>query len=142
MPTISLEINEARDIAVRRFRLNWTGTPLTQVLVQNQDNSNVDNGDDPWVRVSVAETGGGQQTLGEAGTRKYRRQFSVFIQIYTDNNTGLEAAGALAVEARRIYEGRSFDGLDFNNARVFPTQTEEKWQLTLVEAEGEFDEIK
>ncbi len=142
MPFTSLEIDEARDIAVRRFRQNWTGTPLSQVIMQDQDDSKVDGGGDPWVRLTVSETGGGQQTLGSPGTRKYRRQFSTFVQIYTPKNEGLKRAGALSVEARRIYEGRSFDGLDFNDARVFPTRVEEKWQLTLVQAEGEFDEIK
>ena len=142
MVFVSLELDEAQDIAVRRFRDNWTGTPLTNVLVVGQDNSTVNGGQDPWVRISVQETGGGQQSLGAPTERKYRREFSVFVQIYTLAASGVKGGSVLAAEARRIYEGLSFDGLDFQNARIFPQVPEEKWLVTLVEAEGEFDEIK
>ena len=142
MAFVSLELDEAQDIAVRRFRDNWTGTPLSNVLVVGQDNSSVDGGQDPWVRISVPETGGGQQSLGAPGERKFRREFSVFIQIYTLAANGVNGGSVLAAEARRIYEATSFDGLDFQDARIFPQLPEEKWMITLVEAEGEFDEIK
>lgn len=142
MPVINLELWEAADVAVDEFKRLWTGTPLANVLVQNQDNSSVDNQKDPWVRVTAAEIGGGQETIGAAPSRRFRRNAQVTVQIFTPKNEGTTRARQLAAEARAIYEARSFGGLDFNNARILPTLAEEKWQATSVEADFQFEEIK
>lgn len=143
MPVINRELWQAADAVVDLFKASWTGTPIANVLVQNQDNSTVDNQENPWVRITVAEIGGGQETLGPAGSRRFRRNAQVTIQIFTPKLEGTTSARKLAAEARVIFEGVSLSGgLDFNNARILPTLVEEKWQQTSVEADFQFEEIK
>ena len=72
MPVINRELWQAADDVVDLFKANWTGTPLSLVLIQDQDNSTVDNQKNPWVRITVAEIGGGQETLGPEGQRRFR----------------------------------------------------------------------
>ena len=143
MPVINRELWKAADDVVDLFKASWTGTPIPLVLIQNQDSSTVDNQKDPWVRITVAEVGGGQETLGPVGERRYRRDAQVTVQIFTPKSKGTTLARQLAAEARAIFEGVSLGGgLDFNNARILPTLAEEKWQQTSVEADFQFEEIK
>lgn len=143
MPVTNRELWQAADDVVDYFKANFTGIPADKILIQNQDNSTVDNQKDPWCRITVAEIGGGQNTVSAVGSRRFRRNAQATIQIYTPKNEGTTRARQLAAEARTILEGVSLGGgLDFNNARILPTLAEEKWQQTSVEADFEFEEIK
>lgn len=132
-------LDEAREAVYQRFVDNWTATPF---LFENEDSDDLDGGTVAWARLSVRETAGGQETLGPIGARKYRRRASAFVQVFTPVNAGMKAAGVLSAVARAIFEGTSFGGLDFNDARVSDTGPDDKWQQTLVEAVFDFTETK
>lgn len=132
-------LDDAREAVYQRFVDNWSSTPY---VFDNEDSADLDGGAVAWARLSVRETAGGQETLGPTGGRKYRRQASAFVQVFTPVNAGMKAAGDLAAAARAIFEGTSFGDLDFNNARVSDTGPDDKWQTTLVEAVFDFTETK
>lgn len=129
---------EARESVYSRFSSLWTFTPF---IFENVD-TDLDTGEVDWARLSVNELGGGQETLGPTGNRKYRRVFSAFVQIYTQTNKGMKRAAQLGEEVRTIFEGVSFSELDFNNVLVTDLGPDDKWQQTLAEADGRYTEIK
>jgi len=132
-------LDEAREVVYQRFVDNWTATPF---LFENEDSDDLDGGTVAWARLSVHETGGGQETLGPIGARRYRRRASTFVQLFTPVNAGMKEAGELAQAVKAIFEGASFSGLDFNNARVTDPGPDDKWQMTLVETVFDFTELK
>lgn len=129
---------DVRESVYARFDALWTFTPF---VFDNVD-TDLDEGEVAWARLTVRELGGGQDTLGRVTNRKYRRVISVFVQIFTPTNSGMKQAGELAEEARSIFEGVAFDGLDMNDVNVRDLGTEGKWQRTLAEADGRYTEIK
>lgn len=129
---------DVREAVYARFDTLWTSTPF---VFDNVD-TNLDEGESAWARLVVRELGGGQDTLGVSGNRKYRRVFSIFLQIFTPTNDGMKQAGQLAEEARSIFEGVSFGDLDMNDVSIRDLPPEDKWNKTLVEADGRFYQTK
>lgn len=132
-------INEVREAIYSRFNTQWgTRTAFTF------DNERFDSEKqtDPWVRLSVRHVGGGQDTLGPPGGRKYRRKGQVFLQIFTAVDEGLSVADGHAQFAKPIFEGVSFSGVDFMDFRVREVGPDGKWFQTLVEWDFDYDEIR
>lgn len=138
-------IAEARQAVYDRFEALWifSGSARTPFVFANEP-SKLDSGSVSWARVSVRETGGGLDALGAPGARKYRRAASTFVQIYTEAGSGGEqAASDLSHEARTIFEGESFSGLDFNDGQVREIANDDgRWKQTNVEIEFFYDEVK
>lgn len=135
------ELYEAKDAVYKRFLANYPSTlPATQITFDNDEFDEPDT--DPWVRLVVRSTAREQSTLGKASNRRFRSTASVFIQVYTQVNTGVKLNSQLAKAAADVFEGFSFSGLDFTSAVVRETGPSGKWYQSVVEAEFEYDEIK
>lgn len=133
-------LNEAKEAVYARFAANFTGMTADRIAFDNEEFNEPGTGD--WVRLSVRSTGRLQDTLGKSGNRRFRSTASVFVQVYTEANTGVKQSDTLAKEAADIFEGVSFGGLDFTAAVIRETGPDGKWYQTLVEAEFDYDEIK
>ena len=135
-------LTTAQQFALARFLANWTGTPSSQVVFEGEGHEAVDDSESPWVRVSVNETSGGQQTLGPVGGRKYRRRARVDVQVFTPVDKGTRPGFLLAEQARTIFEGQYFDDLYFFDCEISNTGKDEKWQQTLATVRFDFWETK
>lgn len=132
--------NEAKEAIYLRFTGNFTGVAAGLIALDNEEFNEPDNG--AWVRLVVRTGPRGQDTLGKAGNRKFRTTGTVFVQVYTETNTGVKSGDALAKEAADIFEGVSFSGLDFQAVQTRETGPDGKWYQHLVEAEFDYDEVK
>jgi len=133
-------LTEAKEAVYLRFTSNFTGVALDRIFFDNEEGEIPDTGD--WVRLVVRSTARTQNTLGGVGNRRFRSTASVFVQVYTQANTGVKQSDILTKEAADIFEGVSFSGLDFQSAVIRETGPTGKWYQSVVEAEFEYDEIK
>lgn len=98
--------DELRKAVYERFHANWTETTFVHYEGMPFKEPGVDI---PWVRISVQDTGSIQASLGGVGTRKYDRDFSIFIQVFTPLTGGMQSGSILAQAARAIFEGVRLD---------------------------------
>ena len=133
-------LSAAKEAVYQRFVDNYTGVALDRITFDNEDFDEPDTGN--WVRLVVRNIGRAQDTLGKAGNRRFRSGATVFVQVYTEANTGVQQSDTLADEAAKIFEGVSFSGLDFRSAMVRETGPDGKWYQSVVEAPFEYDEIR
>lgn len=104
----------------QRFRTQWGATTS---FVHYEGHPFTEPGPDvEWVRIAVRNTGGGQATLGEEGNRKYDRQVSVFVQVFTPVTGGVARGAILAQAARAIFEGVRLDPEAWFNDGVIEEQ--------------------
>ncbi len=130
-------INEAREAIYDRFVTAWgSTTPLTF------DSENFAAPDEPWARLTVRNSGSTQRTLGSPGNRRFRRVGSVFIQLFDLVDEGLANLDSLSRDARGVFEGVSFDGLDFTNVVIRESGADGKWFQFVVEAFFDYEETK
>lgn len=137
-----MKLTQAKQHVFDRFLDNWTGTALTQVVFENESHESLDAGSLAWVRVSVREITGGQITLGPETARKYRRFCRAFIQVFTPPDTGCSAGFSLAEQARDLFEGTSFEGIDCYNSQIDVLGMSGKWFYTLTQCDFNFDDTK
>jgi hypothetical protein len=131
---------EAKEAIYTRFLASFTGT--SNIVFDNEDPSfDLDVVPD-WCRLSIRHVDRNQETLGKVGNRRFRVKAIAFVQVYTKSNTGVQQSGVLVTEARDVFEGSSFSGLDFNNAKTPEGGPEGKWYTAVVEANFDYDEIK
>lgn len=134
-------LNEASEAVLARFVSQWGST--TPYAFTNEEARDLDGGESAWAWVNVAEVGGGQETLGKKGDRKYERVAEVRIQVFTPIGEGTQEGEQLASQARGIYEGERFSGLYFNDGRVtYVGPSEEKWDQNNAVIEFRFYETK
>lgn len=131
---------DARKAICIRWAAQWGAT--TPFVFENEDNKNLDAGTAPWARFTVRNVEGGQETLGPDGHRNYVRKGLVLVQIFTPKDGGMKRGDELAHQARAIFEGASFDGIDFNNGRVREVVPDGKWQPFVAEADFIYYETK
>jgi len=96
----------ARETIYQTFVTDWANA--TPVTFANEDFSPPT--DTPWVRLAVLHFTGNQETLGEVGNRRFRREGQISIQVFTPLNDGLRDIDALVQSARQIFEGRTLTG--------------------------------
>lgn len=96
----------------------------------------------PWVRLSVRNLTGEQETLGPIGLRKYDRRGIIAIQVFVLADTGLSQADALSKTAQDIFEGVSFSGVHTDNSNIRENGIDGKWLMMLVEIFFFYDETK
>ncbi len=137
----STTLAEAEQAIYARFLANFVGT--ANIVFTNEEPSFDLETVTEWVRLSVQGQPRAQDTLGKVGNRRFREPGLVFVQVYTEIDTGVKQSTVLAQEARNIFEGVSFSGLDFQGGvDIRATGVEGKWYRRLVEASFDFDEIK
>lgn len=132
--------DEARKAICTRWTTQWGNT--TPFVFENEDNKTLDAGTVPWVRFVVRNVDGAQETLGPVGNRNYERRGLVLAQIFTPKDSGMKRGDVLSHQARAIFEGVSFEGIDFNNGRVREVVPDGKWQPFVMEADFIYYETK
>lgn len=132
-------LNEARDAVYDRFAAQWGVTSVYQL--DNQD-LRLAEGTVNWARLAVRQTDSNQDTLGPAGSRRFRRSAMAFIQIFVPSNKGTKEGDDLAQTARGVFEGTSFSGLDFTDGMIREVGPDGKWFQYVVEVKFNYDEIK
>lgn len=136
-------LNEARSAVYTRFLDNFTGLPVERITFDNEEFESLEQGSLNWVRLVVRSTTRQQDTIGRPSNRRYRSAATVIVQVYTQVNTGVKSSDSLVEEIQSIFEGVSFDGLDFDEAAT-PTElgVDGRWYVATVEAPFDYDEIK
>lgn len=135
---------QAQEAVVARFVAAWAGT-LYAAVPYTLDNEEFKPPElAPWVRLTIRHSGGGQETLGKQGNRKFMRAASLLVQVFTPANTGTKAGTDMAKVVMDIYEGVSISGttVRFGNVSLRQPGVDGKEFQTLVEAEFEYDETK
>ena len=134
--------DEARAAAYTQFLTEWGTT--SAVRLEGREEAGEPAPGTTWVRLSFRNYGGGQQTLGPVGGRKYRRVGAALIQVFTPITAGPGLGATLAHAARAIFESRRFGDLVFNNGTIteIPLQRGEKNHQTNVEVRCTYDEEK
>jgi hypothetical protein len=135
-------LTDAQQSVATRFLANWTGTTAARVVLQNEGHESVDDAESAWVRLSVQEVTGGQQTLGPSGSRKYRRRARVDVQVFTPVDRGMQPGLLLAQQARSIFEGQYFDDLYFFDCEIADGGKDEKWHQVIATTRFDFWETK
>ena len=132
-------ITDVREEIYQLFKTNWTFTPYR---FENENEKSAYAGSVSWVRLTVRNLAGAQETLGPKPHRKYVRAGMIIVQVFTPMNTGMSQAGTLAEAAKAIFEGESFSGIWCQNARIRDTGNDGKWQQTSVEVDIVYFETK
>ena len=140
---MSVTLPEARERVYQRWVDN-VPTALTDAWTFENEDFDEPAEDTSWARVSVRDLGGGQNTLGPIGGRKFRRTAAVAIQVFTPRGSGMGTGDSLAHTVRGIFEGVSFSGLDFNNGVVseIPPDDDDKFVQHNVVVSFDYDETK
>lgn len=102
--------------------------------------------DDNWVRVAIRHSASRQAAFGTGGQRRYTREGTVTVQIFTSLSTeqGVGKAEEFAKVARDAYEGSATDsGIWFRRVRSREIGPEPGgWYQINVVADFEYDEVK
>lgn len=131
-------LNEARLHIQNRFLVEWGAN--SDIEFTNEELTPPASG--PWVRLVVRNTKAQQETLGPKGRRKYTRDGRIFIQIFTDANSGTSQSDLLAEQAKDIFQGEEFNNIYVNNCSIREVGTDGKWYQVLVECNFFYDETK
>ncbi len=131
-------IAESRKLIYERFILQWGGTSLFTF-----DNEQFDEPEDqPWVRLTVLNILGKQDTLGEIGNRRYNREAYIKAQVFTVVNEGRQKADELTTKIQNIYEGFRISGLYVDNSTINELGTDGKWLMSIVDIHFFYEELK
>ena len=94
------------------------------------------------MRVSVRTIGREQDTLGQAGNRRFRSSAIVFAQIFVPTKSGTKRSDELVTAFQETFDAVSFDSLDFSGARSYESGPDGKWYVQIVECPFDYDEIR
>ena len=133
-------LNDAKEAVYARFLAQYTGVTADRITFDNENFETPVTGS--WVRLTVRNISRAQSTLGKKTNRRFRAQAIVFVQVYTEADTGVKLSGELAEEAQGIFEGESFSGLDFQSVTINETGPDGKWYQSIAEAPFSYDQIK
>lgn len=97
----------------------------------------------PWVRLTVQLQTGNQETLGDVGHRRFRREGLITMQVFVPLDTGLRAQDALVQQARNIFEGRTLTGpvwcIDADTYEIGPS---DGWHQFNIDVAFAFEETR
>lgn len=94
-------INDARKLIYNVFITAWNNeTPFTF------DNEKFDEPRTPWVRLSVRNRISRQHTLGPKNQRVFRREGSIFCQVFIPTDEGAVEGDRLSQLIKDIFEGK------------------------------------
>lgn len=130
--------NQAKTLVLQHFLSLWDAGACPVVY----DNETSDGQDAPWARVSIVNTSGGQETLGQPTNRKFERTAHVFVQIFTERGKGTKQADTLAHTARDIFECKTINGIRYGNGDISEQGPDGEWYSVLVDVIFNYDETK
>lgn len=129
----------ASEAIYQRFVDNYTATPY---VFDNEIGGTLDQGATSWVRLSVRELGLDEQTMGNAGSRKFRRSGIIIVQTFSPVDAGVATLQTLCETIRTIFEGVRFSGIESFSSRVRDIGTDGKWRGAIVEINFSWTETK
>ncbi len=138
---MSATLTQATERILQTFVTDWAA--LTPFVFDNEKlvppNPKAD-----WVRVVVRHAGGGQESLGDVGNRKFAREGSVFVQCFTPENEGRAASDLLVTAARNIFEGKTLspESIRFTGTEVREIGVDEGYYQSNMEAFFNYTETK
>jgi hypothetical protein len=136
---------QARDEILAKFHEAWdadTTSADVPVLYSDQPQEVPDSG--AWARITVRHLAGGQVTLSNSsGSRRFRHEGTIFVQIFTPFNDGMELGDDLAMIAQRAFEGEvtSPGRVIFRRVRINEIGQDGQWFQTNVLVDFEYDDI-
>lgn len=126
--TIETRSQSPRESIYQLFVTGWGTTTHYEF-----DNENANPDTDVWVNVVVLHLNSMQDTIGHAGNRRFMEYGKAVVEIRTLTNIGTEVADALALLVRTIFEGTSYDGIQFKATTTRPVAPDGKWNRVNVE---------
>lgn len=125
-------LNDVRKLIYNTFITDWNNeTPFTF------DNEQFDAQTDPWVRVTVRNTGSSQETLGAPilQSRRFLRSGSVFIQVFVLSKSGTFEGDRLSELARDIFEAKTITtpSVWFSESAIRENGVDGEWYQYTVE---------
>ena len=137
-----MTLDQVRKLIYDRFIAQWGDRTVYEL--EGEDFDEPDPGIE-WARVSVRETDSGQESIGPKTARKFERNISAFIQIFTPVIEGMQSGSLHGELARNIFEGERLDPqlwLYEGTITDIPVRDGEKSRQTSVEIIGTYEQIK
>lgn len=136
-------INDARKDIYQAILDYWTAQAVDADLVFANESFDPTPGRS-WVRVTMLHTGGGQDSLGGTGNRKFLREGSITAQVFCPQDGGLATSDALVEPVLAALEGLTFT---LSNIRTYGGTINEigpdnGWYQTNVGVPFEYDVLK
>ena len=108
---MTLSIDDISQTIAGRFCAQWTGTPLSNVSLENAPFQAASLPPESyWCDLSVRVASNSQISLGPTGGRAYRMIGSILVNCNTPIGIGKAPCSQLVDQARAIFEGQSFEG--------------------------------
>lgn len=95
-----------------------------------------------WARIIVLPNGGGQESLGKAGNRKFKYIGLITIQIFTLNGKGTNGNDILAQDSLELMDSFSSGTLNTHSGGIFPVGTDGEYYQQNVVIEYNFENIR
>lgn len=147
---MSLTILAARDEMLALFQTAWLADAnslavpiIWEDVTDDPPFTDTAKNPDPWVKITVNHSAGGQATLAnDAGKSRFRRQGVIVVGVYTPFGTGRTKADTLAEIAMKAFEGKkTAGGVWFRAVRMNEGTRTGAWTVTQVFAEFQYEEV-
>lgn len=142
-------ITEARDSILSVFKSAFDANVETQnIPVEYDDRTSVEDHDanSQWARVTVKHNPNafGQASLsGEVGTKRFKREGFIIIQIFNPVNKGMVESDIIVQILLDAFEGKdTLNGIWFFNVGAEEIGVSAAWNQVNVKAEFIYDQIK
>lgn len=145
-------LSEARSAIYKRFKDEWVDENGNSYAYFVFDNEEADPPSGPdakgalWARVYVRNINNGQETLGRAGNRRFRRRALAKVDIFAPPMSAISESTKAQELALSMFEGRIFSGTTIIVYDVIPREIglidEGKWFFSTIEAQIEYEQIK
>ena len=138
---MSLTYEAANDDMLAIMKAAWDATGYNLHYESVKQQRDTDN--DPWAAVSIRHALGQQSSLGGIGSRRFTRNGTIFVQIFTLIGKSLQEAYQLAKIVGDAYEGQaSANGVWFRDIRVNEIGRDGTFYQMNVLIDFQYDEIK
>ncbi len=132
---------QARDIMTSMVKTAWDTTTYT--LIYDDLPGNIPTTSNPWARLTIRHNQSQQASLaGDGGTKRFRRQGVLMVQIFATSGKGLLSSDILSKVIVDAFEGKSSNGIWFRNVSMNEVGQDGHWFQTNVSVDFEYDEIK
>lgn len=133
--------SEAIEAMTQQFNSVWQPTGFPYVLGNEKFKAPIDT---PWARMTIRHNLGAQQSLGPKGCRRFRREGSMFVQIFSPQETGTHDPAELVEIIQNGFEGEDLPRTSICFLDVTPRENgpSDKWYQETVEIQFRYYEIK
>ncbi len=133
-------IATARAALYQKYFDDVTAIPTSRLTFENEA---FDPPDDlSWCRLAVRLFGGGQESLGDVGARKFNREGLVFVQVFLPQDNGVAEADTIAQEVRDIFEGTTISGVRLFDTEIREVGLTDGYHMTIAETAFEYTETR